>query len=103
MPLRRVQVVLSLQEVGSDRLVLLAQRKVRLMPTIIQKRGWSVRIRYAKGTGRARSFIAFAEGPIEYSWFDTRRKARAHCAESGWKKTHAFPVRATLTLKVEDR
>lgn len=72
------------------------------MPTIIQKRGWSVRIRYAKESGRAGSFVGFAEGPLEHFWFPTRRVARACCREDGWRKTHAFPVRTTLTLKVED-
>jgi len=73
------------------------------MPTIIRKRGWSVRIRYAKNSGRKGSFVAFAEGLIGNCWFKTRHEARAFCRQDVWKKTHAFPVRATLTLKVEDR
>lgn len=72
------------------------------MPTIVQKRGWCVRIRYSQKAG---NFVSYADdNPTGQKWFSTRKLAREYIREGRKHYTKgSFPVRATLTLKVEDR
>lgn len=74
------------------------------MPTIIRRQGWSARIRYSHKPGNFVAFSGEQEGALGHAWFRTRREARIYCTEwRGHSKTaRAFPVKATLTLRVEE-